>query len=47
MMDKLKLDVVEARILTGTEDLEKAAIIVERGLPGNHDNALPGRSWRG
>jgi sugar/nucleoside kinase (ribokinase family) len=29
MMDKLKLDVVEARILTGTEDLEKAAVIVE------------------
>ena len=29
MMDKLKLDVVEARILTGTEDLEQAAIIVE------------------
>jgi sugar/nucleoside kinase (ribokinase family) len=29
MMDKLKLDVVEARILTGTEDLEKAAIIVQ------------------
>jgi sugar/nucleoside kinase (ribokinase family) len=29
MMDKLKLDVVEARLLTGTEDLEKAAIIVE------------------
>jgi sugar/nucleoside kinase (ribokinase family) len=29
MMDKLKLDVVEARILTGTEDMEKAAIIVE------------------
>jgi len=29
MMDGLKLDVVEARILTGTEDLEKAAIIVE------------------
>ena len=29
MMDKLKLDVVEARILTGTENLEKAAIIVE------------------
>jgi sugar/nucleoside kinase (ribokinase family) len=29
MMDKVKLDVVEARILTGTEDLEKAAIIVE------------------
>jgi sugar/nucleoside kinase (ribokinase family) len=29
MMDKLKLDVVEARILTGTEDLEKASIIVE------------------
>lgn len=29
MMDKLKLDIVEARILTGTEDLEKAAAIVE------------------
>ena len=29
MMDKLKLDIVEAKILTGTEDLEKAAIIVE------------------
>ena len=29
MMDKLKLDIVEARILTGTEDLEKAAVIVE------------------
>ncbi len=29
MMDKVKLDVVEARILTGTEDLEKAAGIVE------------------
>ena len=29
VMDKLKLDVVEARILTGTDDLEKAAIIVE------------------
>jgi len=29
MMDKLKLDIVEARILTGTEDIEKAAIIVE------------------
>jgi len=29
MMDKLKLDVVEARLLTGTEDLEKAAVIVE------------------
>jgi sugar/nucleoside kinase (ribokinase family) len=29
MMDKLKLDVVEARILTGTEDLEQAAIIIE------------------
>ncbi len=29
MMDKVKLDVVEARILTGTEDLAKAAIIVE------------------
>jgi sugar/nucleoside kinase (ribokinase family) len=29
MMDKLKLDIVEARILTGTEDLEKAAVMVE------------------
>jgi sugar/nucleoside kinase (ribokinase family) len=29
MMDKLKLDVVEARLLTGTDDLEKAAIIIE------------------
>jgi sugar/nucleoside kinase (ribokinase family) len=29
MMDKLKLDVVEARILTGTDDLEQAAIIIE------------------
>ncbi|MBN2009333.1 hypothetical protein JW960_08300 [candidate division KSB1 bacterium] len=29
MMDKLKLDVVEARILTGADDLEKAAIIIE------------------
>jgi sugar/nucleoside kinase (ribokinase family) len=29
MMDKLKLDIVEARLLTGTNDLEKAAIIIE------------------
>ena len=29
MMDKLKLDVVEARILTGTEDLVQAATMVE------------------
>lgn len=29
MMDKLKLDVVEARLLTGTDDLEKAAMIIE------------------
>jgi sugar/nucleoside kinase (ribokinase family) len=29
MMDKVKLDVVEARILTGTDDLEKAAVIIE------------------
>jgi len=28
-MDMVKLDVVEARVLTGTEDLEKAALIVE------------------
>ncbi len=29
LMDKLKLDIVEAKILTGTDDLEKAGIIVE------------------
>lgn len=29
VMDKLKLDIVEARILTGTGDLEQAAIIIE------------------
>jgi sugar/nucleoside kinase (ribokinase family) len=29
MMDKLKLDIVEAKILTGTDDLEKAAVMVE------------------
>ncbi len=29
MMDKLKLDIVEARILTGTDDLEKAAVMIE------------------
>ena len=29
MMDKLKLDIVEARLVTGTDDLEKAAIIIE------------------
>jgi sugar/nucleoside kinase (ribokinase family) len=29
MMDKVKLDVVEARILTGTDDLEEAAVIIE------------------
>ena len=28
-MDKVKLDVVEARVLTGTDDLEKASIIVQ------------------
>ena len=28
-MDKVKLDIVEARVLTGTEDLEKAARVVE------------------
>jgi sugar/nucleoside kinase (ribokinase family) len=34
LMDKVKLDVVEARILTGTEDLEKAAVIMEKwGCP--------------
>ena len=29
LMDKVKLDIVEARILTGTEDLEQAGIIIE------------------
>jgi sugar/nucleoside kinase (ribokinase family) len=29
IMDKLKLDIVEAKILTGTDDLEKAAIEIE------------------
>jgi sugar/nucleoside kinase (ribokinase family) len=29
MMDKLKLDILEARLLTGTDDLEKAAIMIE------------------
>ncbi len=29
MMNKLKLDIVEARLLTGTDDLEKAAILIE------------------
>lgn len=29
MMDRLKLDIVEAKILTGTDDLEKAGTIVE------------------
>ncbi len=29
MMDKLKLDVLEAKLLTGTDDLEKASIIIE------------------
>jgi sugar/nucleoside kinase (ribokinase family) len=29
LLDKVKLDIVEAKILTGTDDLEKAACIVE------------------
>ena len=29
MMNKLKLDVLEAKLLTGTDDLEKASIIIE------------------
>ncbi len=29
LMEKLKLDIVEAKLLTGTDDLEKAALIVE------------------
>lgn len=34
LMDRVKLDVVEARVLTGTDDLEEAAKIVEKwGCP--------------
>jgi sugar/nucleoside kinase (ribokinase family) len=34
LMDKVKLDIVEARVLTGTDDLEQAALIVEKwGCP--------------
>ncbi len=29
LMDKVKLDIVEAKVLTGTDDLEEAALIVE------------------
>jgi sugar/nucleoside kinase (ribokinase family) len=29
MMDKLKLDILEAKLVTGTDDLEKAAMIIE------------------
>jgi sugar/nucleoside kinase (ribokinase family) len=33
-MSKIKLDIVEAKVLTGTDDLEKAAIIIEEwGCP--------------
>ena len=28
-MDRIKLDIVEAKVLTGTDDLEKAALVVE------------------
>ena len=44
--DMVKLDVVEAEILTGTIDLEQAAVIVEdMGMPGDHHNPF-GRSSR-
>ena len=34
LMDKIKLDIVEAKVLTGTDDLEEAAKIVEKwGCP--------------
>ncbi len=34
LMDKVKLDIVEAKVLTGTDDLERAALIVEQwGCP--------------
>lgn len=34
LMDRVKLDIVEAKVLTGTDDLEKAALIVEQwGCP--------------
>jgi sugar/nucleoside kinase (ribokinase family) len=29
LMDKLKLDIVEARLLTGTDDLQEAAVMIE------------------
>jgi sugar/nucleoside kinase (ribokinase family) len=33
-MSKVKLDIVEAKVLTGTDDLEKAAVIIEKwGCP--------------
>jgi sugar/nucleoside kinase (ribokinase family) len=47
MMDKLKLDVVEARLLTGTDDLETAAVIIESwGCPEiliTHSEGVLGR----
>jgi sugar/nucleoside kinase (ribokinase family) len=34
LMNKVKLDIVEAKVLTGTDDLEKAAVIIEEwGCP--------------
>ena len=48
MMDKLKLDIVEAKILTGTDDLEKAGIIVESwGCPGDAHHAFARRPGAG
>jgi hypothetical protein len=33
-MSKIKLDIVEAKVLTGTDNLERAAIIIEEwGCP--------------
>ena len=43
MMDKLKLDIVEARILTGRRTGKSRDHCQIMGLPGNHHHALPGR----
>jgi sugar/nucleoside kinase (ribokinase family) len=38
MVDKVKLDIVEAKILTGTDDIEKAAILIEEW--GCHETVI-------
>ncbi|MBN1105418.1 MAG: hypothetical protein JXL84_18545 [Deltaproteobacteria bacterium] len=43
LADMMKLDVVEAEVLTGTRDLEKAAKVVEGwGVPGDHPDLFGG-----